>query len=353
MGIFKRLGDRGKKARPVDAGRYKGVEVMLDPSIFGANAKSQTMPVNFVFGSGGVGDYINWCASLQYVADRHKHVDARIFVSGLFLEVAQHIFGHMPRWKIIDRQYFRMHYEPGTMIAFPKPGQLINACGAHLLDLGFMYFCCMDEPHKDYNFIPSINYEGPWKWPELGPKSPYAIFTPGATSPVREMPVKAFNEIVQYTKSKNVIPVFLGKKVLSSQYIANFADYDFTQGVDLREKTTLLEATQLMRGAKFVIGIDNGLLHMAGTTETPIIFGHNIAALKHRVIRRRKGLTINLVVDEKDLACIGCQSKMRFLYHHTFKDCIFPRAPQRLACLEHLFKEDSKIWKWAIDEVLK
>lgn len=358
MGMFKLLSDKAKAkqaGRPKSADKYEGAEVLLDPDIFGTNCKSKTMPVSFVFGTGGVGDYINWSAALLYVADKHKHVDGRIYVSELFYDVAQYLFGNFPRWKVHYRKDFRKYYEPNSLLAHPKAGsQLINACGTHLMDLGFMYFCCMSPPPAEYNLLPQIKYEGEWKWPELDPKSPYAIFTPGATTGVREMPVKGFNEIAAYAKSKGVTPVFLGKKYLSMQYEANFAAYDYSLGIDLRERTNLLEAVQIMRGAKFVIGLDNGLLHMAGTTETPVIFGHNIASVEHRVLRRPKGLTINVKVDQSELSCIGCQSKMRFLYHQDFKKCLFEQNPTRdKKCLELLHKNDSAVWKWAIDKALE
>lgn len=354
MGKFKLFGQTKKPKTPM-LHHHQGVEVMLDEKIFGKLCKSKTMPVSFVFGSGGVGDYINWCSAIRYVVDKHKHVDGRVYVSELFLHVAEYLFKDAPRWKVLPRSSYRDNYERGSLVAFPKPGtQLVNACGAHLLDLGFMYFCCMHNPPPEYNFLTEINYQGEWKWPELDKNSAYAIFTPGSTSPVREMPQKAFNEIVAYTKSLGITPVFLGKKELSNQYQATFGDYDFSQGIDLRERTSLLEATQIMQTAKFVIGIDNGLLHMAGTTSVPVIFGHNIASLEHRILRRKKGHTINLVVKEEDLACIGCQSKMRFLYHHDFKKCLFEgKGAKDKACLTHLFQDESKLWKYAIDEILK
>jgi hypothetical protein len=311
------------------------------------------MPVSFIFGNGGVGDYINWCSAVQYVADEHPHADVRIFTSELFYDVAKHLFGHIPRWGIYLRKDFAKYYESRSLIAFPKPGtQLINACGAHLMDLGFYYFLDLDPPPESHNYLLDLKYNGPWKWPELDEKSKYAIFTPGSTTEVREMPVKAFDELVAYTLEQGITPVFLGKRELSDNYRAKFLNYDFSRGVDLRERTTLLEATQIMRGAQFVIGLDNGLLHMAGTTDVPVIFGHNIASLKHRILRRRKGLTINMVVSEEELGCIGCQSKMRFLYKHDFRSCFYKGTVGEKACLDLLFKNDSQEWKNAIDRAI-
>ena len=333
---------------------YKGEGVELNNKIFGPGVRTTSLPVSFVFINGGMGDYINWAAAVEYVSKTQPHVDGRIYTSGLFLEVAKHLFGHLPRWRIENRDDFTAKYERGSLVAIPKPGtQLLNACGSHLMNLGFYYFCCTDPPPKEHNYLPEINYEGPWRWLDLDPDSRYAVFTPGATAGVRTMPVGAFNELVNYTLGKGITPVFLGKAELSEEYRATFLSYDFSKGIDLRERTTLLEATQVMRGAEFVLGLDNGLLHLAGTGKTPIIFGHNVTQIHHRDIRRRVGLTINITVSSKVVNCIGCQSRMRFIPKHDFRKCFFDENEQRsMHCLPALFKDGAAVWKSAIDKVL-
>lgn len=353
-GLFDRIRRTGQTVKKQEL--YQGVEVKLNPEIFGAGFKAHSLPVSFVFAQGGVGDYINWCSSIFWIHDTYSQVDGRVFVSELFLQVAEYLFGKWPRWKVLHRDRFPADYESGSPLCYPKPGtQLINACGAHLMDIGQWYFSCVDPLPATHRFLPEINYEGEWKWPELDPNSNFALFTPGATSDVREMPVKAFNEIVEYTRQKGITPVFIGKKELSEQYQAKFSHYNLNNGIDLRERTDLLEVTQIMRKARFILGLDNGLLHMAGTTDVPTIFGHNVAALHHRQLRRRKGITIDITVPESELGCIGCQSKIRFISSHDFRQCIFKKfdPPREKKCLEVLFKNDSLAWKTAIDQILK
>lgn len=354
VGFFRGIRDRYKGSKSDKLKHYEGETVDLNPSVFGKGLKAHSVPAAFIFAQGGVGDYINWSSAVKFIAETCPHVDGRIYVSGLFYDVAKYLFADLPRWKVFYRDDFPKGCEPESIVCFPKPGtQLINACGSHLMDLGFMYFACTSPPPKSHNHLIDLKFEGPWKWPDLDPKSQYAVFTPGSTTEVREMPVAAFNELVKYTLSKNITPVFLGKRELSGEYAAKFLNYDLTKGVDLRERTNLLEATQIMRGARFVIGIDNGLLHMAGTTDVPVIFGHNIATLEHRELRRLKGVTFNVTVPEKDLPCIGCQSKMRFVRKHDFRFCFFKDTANEKACLDHLFKDGASEWKRAIDQALE
>lgn len=335
---------------------YKdGVDVMLNPSVFRPMSKSRTAPINFIFANGGVGDYINWTPVLKWVHEQHPHVDARIYVTTIFAEVAEHLFRGIPRWEVRDRKQFGKFYEPGSLIAFPKGGeQLLNAVGQHLLDLGFNYFGCTAKAPEGYNALPEIDFEADWsKWPEMDQyrHMGFAIFTPGATAGIRTVPVEGFNALVEYTRAHGIMPVFLGKREVAMGYTAKFADYDYSRGVDLRERTTLLEATALMNdpGCKFVIGLDNGLLHMAGTTKATVIFGHNIADIEHRRLRRSRGRTIDVSISKEELSCIGCQSHMRFTYNHDFKKCMFGDDK----CLELLFGNGAPRFKAAIDEALR
>lgn len=330
--------------------------VYLNAKYFRPRTSHTPVHVNYIVAGGGLGDYINHCAALEWIARECPHVMGHIFVNPPFLDVAKYIFKKYPRFKVSDLRDVDARLIEGSLIVnHRKSPQLIQATGAHLLDLGFMYFAQLDKPMPGYNRLPTIDYNGPWKWPDLKEDSKYAVFTPGATADTRAMPAKHFNTLVNYTADLGITPVFLGKKEFSTTkasieagYTAKFnEDNDYSRGIDLREKTSLLEAVQIMRRARFVIGIDNGLLHFAGTTETPIIFGHTVATVEHRKIRRPKGLTIDIAVDEKTLPCIGCQSRMRFIAGHKFSRCIY----DDYACLELLFADDCATWKKAIDHV--
>lgn len=336
--------------------------VHANPKYFRGAYDLEARPIAFVLRNGGLGDYINFCAALVWAAEENPHCHGHLFVAPPFLEVARHIFRKYSHWKIFDRAEFDLYFKKGTLIVNPKPGeQLINACGAHLLDLGFMYFAQMSPPIAEYNHLPQINYLiSNERLIQLNffldaPKK-YAVFTPGATQLNRMMPPKAFNKLVDFTLDLGVTPVFLGKAEINDLYRATFnEEYDYSKGIDLREKTTLLEAVSIMSGAQFVIGIDNGLLHLAGTTKVPIIFGHNVANVEHRRIRRKTGLTIDISVPQERLSCIGCQSKMRYLYGHRFSRCCYVKKEGGfdLKCLDILFGERFELWKDAIKTCLK
>ena len=66
---------------------------------------------------------------------------------------------------------------------------------------------------------------------------------------------------------KNILPVFLGKSHLDLN-----EDYDLSEGVDFIGRTLLFDALRIIDCAEMVIGIDNGLLHLAACTKTPIVW---------------------------------------------------------------------------------
>jgi ADP-heptose:LPS heptosyltransferase len=339
----------------------KPKKVKANPNIFRPGTMLEQQRVVFIFVNGGLGDYINFMSAVIWAAEQNPHVVGHVLVTEPFRTVAAHILKDYPNWTAHVHGYLRTIQDTydRVLVHYPRrEHMLISATGAHLMDLGFMWFAQMSKPPKDYGFLPEINYNEPWKWPALKER-PYAVFTPGATAKSRVIYPRYFNELVNYTVSKGITPVFLGKRDFADgnkdiAYNATIQDgYDFSKGIDLTEKTTLLEATQIMSKACFVLGLDNGLLHFAGTTTTPIIFGHNVASVEQRDIRRRSGQTINVHLEESGLSCIACQSKMRYMVGHKFSDCFYRSHPSNgYKCLELLFSEGCATWKMAIDHML-
>lgn len=319
--------------------------------------KLPSYPVNFVLTGGGLGDYICHMTAFEWIATTQEHVYGRIFCAEPFLSVAKYIMGKYKKWSVYDPAEVEGVVKP--MEALLTPAQYIkyvDAVGSHLMDLGFKYYAKLDGPPKGWDKMPDLTGYRSGKFWELPER--YAVLTPGFTTEVRMMRGKYLNTISSYLLYRGITPVYLGKNTfaisgknhtVAPTYKASF-DEDFKpeMGIDLREQTTLLEATEIMSGAEMVLGIDNGLLHFAGCTEVPIVFGHTITDPRHRSIRRPIGETINIVNSPKDLPCAGCQSHMRFVPFHDFKYCMYGDK----ACIDMLFGNDCGIWKKAIDHIL-
>lgn len=305
---------------------------------------------NFIFMHGGMGDYICWSVAIRYIEQFYPHVMPKLFVADWCKDIIENFFNGT-RVEVYDRSKFDDYYIDGSpVLGNIESNQLLNATGTHLVDLGFSYFLGRNPPppEADLSYIPLDLESIDISHIEL-PES-YCVFTPGATNMTRHMPVEAFNLLKDYCISLGVTPVFLGKAKLTPAYRTNFKEgYDYTGGINLLDKTGVLEAGKIIAGARFILGVDNGLLHLAACTEVPIIFGYTITGPEMRRPIRKKGLTLDITVPHAELSCINCQENIRFIPGHRFTRCLYNDTK----CCELLFKEGASEWKKAIDLIMK
>lgn len=315
----------------------------LNPTIFRPGSSlNSPRPVNFILTLGGIGDYIAWCSSILWIAKTHPQVHGNVYCAPYFMEFVQNIIKPFPHWQTHPNSTFDV--ENNKFPTYYPTDRPINGTGCHPLDLGFIYFANMNPPPKEDNFYPILDLSD--TLPPLTTKNT-AIVTPGSTYPNRTLPAKTFNAINTHLLAKGIIPIALGKSQVGSRAINFENDYDFSNIVDLRDKTTLLQAAKIISNSKLIIGLDNGLLHLAACTTTPIIFGYNIASPEHRRPRRKQGDIYEIYPDTQKLTCTFCQSKMRFMFTHDFSKCMY----EDMKCLEML--SDPKPWCDLIDQCLE
>lgn len=135
-------------------------------------------------------------------------------------------------------------------------------------------------------------------------------------------------QTAKWIKSVGFIPVFIGKTDMDLSLPDDLRPKsalpnDLTEyGVDLRNKTSLLELTSIFEQCKAVCGVDSGPIHLAGTTSVPIICGYTSVAPEHRIPTRKEGKTFALTAD---IECIGCESRWRSNYWN-FEKCYLQHA---------------------------
>lgn len=160
----------------------------------------------------------------------------------------------------------------------------------------------------------------------------YAIITTMFTSPTRVLPASEVNKITDNLVQRDIKPIFVGQKATPHQvkdggYIkANDVEgIDYSVGIDLRNKTSLLELLKLMEKAEMVIGVDNGLLHLAAMTDVYIIGGFTTVDPEHRLPYRHnvKGWNYATVTPDESLNCRFCQSKWKFDIGQDFTKCFY------------------------------
>ncbi len=342
---------------------FEKVEKLFYPEWgFRPNTPCYPMKLNFIFINGGLGDYICWIPAIQWLASQATWIEGGLIMPTYLKELAAYFMKPYPKWSFTDYKNLdelpKAHETP-----FRGPVELsresLNATGAHLLTCGWVYFTNKEKAPEGWDYYPHFDQEdlNKIKLPEevrgLAPKR-YAVITTGMTTNSRKVPHGAWNPVIEHVRSKGLTPVFLGKGVVETGNPRNIhtkwdPDVRYDLGVDLRDKTTLMQAAAVMSNAAFVVGHDNGLLHLAGCTDVPIIFGYNLALPEHREPRRRVGKVYNVVLSDKELACYGCQSKNNFMIGYNFRECFYGD----LACQKMLFENGAERWTKQIDLAMK
>lgn len=319
--------------------------------------------MNFIFLNGGMGDYICWLPAIQWLMAEATWIEGNVIIPTYFREVADYFMRkYAPKWTHMEYKALGDIPKVNDM-AFRGPVELnresLNATGAHLLTCGWVYFTNKEKappgwenyPHfeqADLNAVPLCERA------KLLKAGKYVVLTTGITTNSRTVPPGAWNHVIEHVIDKGLLPVFLGKSVMETGNPRNIhtrfdENLRIDLGLDLRDQTSLMQAASIMSRAACVVGHDNGLLHLAGCTDAPIVFGYNLASPEHRQPARRVGKIYNVVLSDSELACNMCQSKTNFVIGYNFRDCFYGDT----VCMKMLFDNGAARWKKQIDLALK
>ncbi len=188
----------------------------------------------------------------------------------------------------------------------------------------------------------------------LGPRPKiegnYVVFPVGATSDNKLFKAKVMAPILQWCLDNGYRPVIVGTKVTHTQKEmgGTFAPIVireeshlisksiFGRCLDMREQTTLLELRDICGHASAVVGVDGGTLHLAGTTDVPIVYAMGTTLPKHRYIARQGDPSRKIrYVAPRDLECTGCQSNW-VLTRWDFSTCAYGDSK----CMDQLHPDD-------------
>jgi len=281
--------------------------------------------INVVLHKGGMGDTVARLPAVRYILKRNKHIQhITLYVQDYFVEAAMQLL-HEYADRVTVKGYTGMaeainaSNDPGLMC----DSSVHTTLRTHLTDHAF--HCLADEGHvsaADKKYL-KFAFEG-------APltKKKQVVITTGFTSPTREFNTNAINGIIKWCLSKGIVPVLLGKTEsiyqedkANRKTTAHFSPSIKAEGcLDMREKTTVVEAATIMEQSLAVVGIDNGLLHLAACTSTPIVFGLTTLTPKHRIPYCDNKISI-VVPNKKDTPCRYCQSRMHFVYNFSLRTC--------------------------------
>lgn len=285
----------------------------------------QKQNINFIFDDGGIGDNIARMPCMKFIKESYSWVTPYLYVPDYFLDIARNL---MPDMIIRPFSKAKRMYNaslPGRHTALKGHDSLAT----HLVDHAFHVLGNRQVDIKYKNYIPlnleRINIER-FKLPDE-----YVVVTTGFTAPIREFMPDKVNAITSYINNRNVGVVFLGSHQanVGANSIAiqgTFNDeINYTKGYNLVDKTSLLEAGKIIAGSKAIVGIDNGLMHIAGCTEVPIIGGFTSVAPELRNPYRHNELGWNCynIVPPETCKERFFQSNWDFIYDFDYRFCYY------------------------------
>ena len=281
--------------------------------------------INFLFDDGGLGDNICRMVTMKYIKDHYPYVTPYLYVPDYFLQLARHLIPDMIIRPFSKGPKLYNKTFAGRQTAVKQH----DSFATHLVDHAFHVLSNRQVEIQDKNYLPlktdKIHIEK-FKLPKK-----YVVVTTGFTAPIREFRPRIANTIINYLNEKNVGVVFLGSKQAptgaeNNDIIGNFnKEIDYSKGINLVDKTSLLEAGKIISESAAIVGVDNGLLHLAGCTEVPIIAGFTSVHPRHRLPYRHNELGWNCytVVPPETVKERFFQSNWDFIYNFDYRYCYY------------------------------
>ena len=313
---------------------------------------STTFLHNFVLNHGALGDVITSLPAIIHARrTHHENLKLRVWVPPWQMELIAHLLAPYGTFEVRDFTTFpakwadRRGSDIGPVSLNQTPFNTTTRNRVCLVDYAFG--CLLDarpESMAERNYPTAA---------DLGVKvieGDYIVFPVGATSDNKLFKASVMAPVMEWALRRGYKPVIVGTKTSHTMAEANgtlrpivireetelLPPPLFAQCLDMREKTTLLELRDILGHARAVVGIDGGSLHLAGTTDTNILFASGTTLPKHRYIARHGDPSYKIrYVGSRDLECYACQSRWT-LTSLDFSECAYGDS----LCMEKLDPTD-------------
>ena len=311
---------------------------------------------NFVLNHTALGDMITSLPAIVWARKfYHPAMKMRVWVPEWQMDLVRHLLQPYGEFEVADFAKLPLkHLDRAAQFEgqpFSYNASLLSQytrCRVHMVDYAFNHLLnSRPETMEDrsYPTAAPLGVTAP-----AGLYGPYVVFPVGATSDNKLFRASVMQPVMEWCLSQGLRPVIVGTKtshtrteidgqlkpVVIRAQTDMLAKEVFDQCLDLREKTTLLELRDLLGYAAAVVGVDGGTLHLAGTTDAPIVYASGTTLPKHRYIARHGDHTYRVrYIGPRDLECYGCQSNWP-MTTLNFTECAYGDN----ACMEQLHPDD-------------
>jgi hypothetical protein len=280
-------------------------------------------PVCYSLNSIALGDVIAAAPVIKYAINTfHKNTDYKVLVRPYYYDIFKPF---VPEDKLADQSQ-PFSYSIPWQIRYLNTPRSTNArttsMHMHLSTFASIQLLNRLMPEKDLNYLPMTKVDTDHFNIDFS-KAVLIIVT--YRDEVRKISFEAVSEIAEWVKSRGLLPVYIGRVDSSEMWKDSpfrLAFDNLPDGIDLLNKTSILEMASIMAKSRCVVGLDSGPIHVAGTTSVPIVCGFTNVAPEHRYPIRDRGIFMPIV---PDLPCSHCQSRW-CLNYHDFGYCYFKHA---------------------------
>lgn len=310
------------------------------------------VPINYNCNAGGLGDVLCALPAIAYIRKHMPWVDPHLYVPDYVLEIAKNV---LPDCIVRPFSKGKETWNPNfqARVMANPPTVQVTSMATHLVDHAMLAFVDKQLPIEEKNYL-QINFKkANISLERFALPKNYVILTAGYTANVREWPAQHVNDTADWLVSKGITPVYLGNKQThigvdklengkSANIVGRFNEaLDFSKGLNLVEQTSLMEAAAIIKSAKALLGVDNGLTHLAAMCgDVPIVVGYSTVRPEHRLPIRHNQLGYNCftVVPDESLKCRFCQSNWEFVYNHDFRNCYYveKKLDTQIACTQQM-----------------
>lgn len=308
---------------------------------------------NFVLNHGALGDAITSLPALIHARTNRSNLVAMTVWCGAWqIDLFKHLLAPYGEFRFRDIKEFpakaadRKDWNGGPVSLNAPPFNVATRNRVHMVDFAFMFLIDAKPDTMAQRSYPVLAPLGPRVIAEK-----YVVFPVGATSENKLFKAKVMRPVMEWVLAQGMKPVITGTKtshthVEEDGVLKPITLIDETallpkeiveQCIDMREKTTLLELRDLLGHAEAVVGVDGGTIHLAGTTDTNIVYALTTTHPRHRYIPRFGDPNYKIrYVGPRDLECAGCQSNWVLVQHHDFRRCPYDDN----ICVSQLHHED-------------
>ncbi len=294
---------------------------------------------NFVLNHGALGDVISSLPPIAFARQMYPSMKMIVWCPPWQTDLLAHLLAPYGEFEFKDVTKFpqkradRVAANMGPLSLNTAVSSSHTRCRVHMVDYAYNFLInAQPESMEQRSYLTKA---------PLGPRpkieGDYVVFPVGATSNNKLFKASVMGPILVWCLENGYRPVIVGTKTSHTQTEMNgemkpivireesqmIAKNIFGRCLDMREQTTLLQLRDILGHARAVVGVDGGTLHLAGTTDTAIVFASGTTLPKHRYIPRHGNPEFKIrYVGPRDLECTGCQSNWPLVTLH-FTECAY------------------------------